>query len=365
MVRQGEGGELGNVDTSVVAWRRARRCRHDRPVTSNLIGVLVVENCRILVLLLLCGLGAASAQSRTVALTFDDLPLAAHHDSTQAESITSAILHALDRLHAPAIGFVIGKRVSEIGEQRGVGLLREWLHHGYDLGNHSFSHRDFNVLTVEQFQLDVIADEAILKSLLGQAGRTLHYFRFPYNHTGDTKRKHDALAGFLKERGYTVARCTIDNEDYLFNRAYLRMLANGDGAAAKRLREEYLAYTSTEIDYYSGLHKQVFGREVPQVMLLRVNRLNADVIDQVLALFAEKRYRFVTLAEAQADAAYQTPDTVVTKSGLMWGYRWAKERGVKVNGRLETEPAAWISEYGQAPPEHFSGLQRNPSWSIV
>lgn len=305
------------------------------------------EKIRILFLFFLCGIGAASAQSRTVALTFDDLPLAEHDDSAQAEPIISTIINSLDKHHAPAIGFVIGKRVSDIGKNQGIRVLQRWIHHGYDLGNHSFSHPDFNVLTVEQFEQDVISNEAILKPLLGKTGKTLHYFRFPYNHTGDTQAKHDAIAQFLKEHGYEPAACTIDNEDYVFNHAYLQMLANRDSAAAQQLRQEYLAYTSTEIDYYNGLHKQIFGREIPQVMVLHANRLNADVIGQVLALFEEKQYRFVTLDQAQADPAYQTPDTLVVTGGLMWGYRWAKERGIKVDGSLEKEPAAWISQYGQ------------------
>lgn len=307
------------------------------------------EHIRILFLFFLCGMGAASAQSRTVALTFDDLLLAEHHDPAQAESIFSAILHSLDKLHAPATGFVIGKRVSDVGEDRGIRLLQRWVQHGYDLGNHSFSHSDFNALTVAQFEQDVISNEAILKPLLEKTGKALRYFRFPENHTGDTQAKHDAIAQFLKERGYELTACTIDNEDYLFNRAYLQMLAHKDHAAARRLRQEYLEYTSTEIDYYKGLHQQIFGREIPQIMVIHMNRLNADVIGQVLALFVEKQYRFVTLAQAQADAAYQTPDRLPVKSGLMWGYRWAKELGIRVDGSLEKEPAAWILQYGQKP----------------
>jgi hypothetical protein len=99
------------------------------------------------------------------------------------------------------------------------------------------------------------------------------------NHTGDSKEKHDLIAAFLSQRGYQLATCTIDNSDYLFNDAYVWMLAKSDAEAAKKLRAEYLAYTSQEIDYYAGLNKQVFGYEPPQVMLLHDNRLNADVIN--------------------------------------------------------------------------------------
>jgi hypothetical protein len=30
---------------------------------------------------------------------------------------------------------------------------------------------------------------------------------------------------------------------------------------------------------------------------------------------------------------------------MMWGYRWARERNVKVNGKLEKDPPAWITSY--------------------
>ncbi len=306
-----------------------------------------------LILFLMLFLGACPifslAQSRTVALTFDDLPLAEQDDPAQAQFITSAILKALDRHHAPAIGFVIGRRVEELGKERGRNLLRQWVRHGYGLGNHTFSHPDSNVLTVEQFEQDIISNETILSSIQADAGKSPRYLRFPYNHTGDTQTKHDAIAAFLKQRGYQLATCTIDNEDYVFNLAYLQMLARKDKKSARRVQAEYLAYTATEIDYYNSLHKQVFGREIPQVMLLHVNRLNADTIEKVLAIFEQKRYLFVTLGAVQADSAYQTPDTFATKGGMMWGYRWAKELGVKVNGRLETEPPDWISEYGRKP----------------
>jgi len=82
-------------------------------------------------------------------------------------------------------------------------------------------------------------------------------------------------------------------------------------------------------------------------MLLHVNKLNAEMIDSVLALFAQKQYRFVSLDSALADPAYSIPDQFVTREGLMWAYRWAKELGVHVNGSEEPEPPDWILRYGK------------------
>jgi peptidoglycan/xylan/chitin deacetylase (PgdA/CDA1 family) len=284
---------------------------------------------------------------RSVALTFDDLPVAPTDHPAAATAIIGAILQALDRHHAPAIGFVIGKRVEAVGGGEGTRLLQDWVRRGYDLGNHTYSHTDLNDVSAAQYERDVVADEMYFAPLMAAARHSAHYFRFPYNHTGDTREKHDAVASFLAGRGYTVAPCTIDNEDSVFDRAYLAALAAKDARSAREIQAAYLEYTSAEIDYYASLHKQIFGREIPHVMLLHANRLNADAIDDVLKLFEQKHYRFVPLGIAMADPAYATPDTFVTKFGWMWGYRWAKELGVKVNGNLETEPADWIKQYGE------------------
>ncbi len=183
---------------------------------------------------------SCAAQSRTVAVTFDDLPVVGMKTAQEARSINLAILNALARHHAPATGFVIESKLREIGAKPGAGILQEWLQHGQDLGNHTFSHRDLNDLTMGEFENEVILGEASI-------GKP-RYLRFPFNHTGDTQEKHDAVAALLAKRGYRVATCTIDNEDYEFARAYELMLARKDEVSAKKLRAEYLAYTAVEIE---------------------------------------------------------------------------------------------------------------------
>ncbi len=264
-----------------------------------------------------------------------------------AEAVNRKLLAALQRHHAPATGFVIQKRVEALGAPYGAGILRRWTSRGFDLGNHTYSHPDINTLSAEEIAEEIAGGETTAGPLMKEAGKRLVFFRFPMNHTGDTREKHDAIAAFLSRRGYRLAVCTIDNSDFVFNAAYVRMLARKDAVSARKLRAAYLMYTGTEIDYYAALNKQVLGYEPPQVMLLHANRLNADVMEQVLRIFEQKQYRFVSLDEAQADAAYRTLDTYITKFGPMWGYRWAAERKVKVNGALEPEPPKWIAEFGK------------------
>jgi len=271
------------------------------------------------------------AQTRTVALTFDDLP-------PEDEKVNKRILDALAKHHAWAIAFVNEQKAAV---PRGEAMLQDWVTRGLDLGNHTYSHRDPDRMTADEFKDEVIRGEKTIAQLAGKP----RYLRFPFNHSGETKEKHAAVAAFLAERGYRVATCTIDNEDYLYSHAYNAMLARKEEAAAAKLRAEYLAYTAAEIDYYSQLHVHVFGREIPHVMLLHGNRLNAELMDQLLEIFENKHYRFVTLDAAQSDAAYKTPDTYATKFGPMWGYRWAAQLGIEVDGRLEAEPSSWILNY--------------------
>ncbi len=295
---------------------------------------------------------AAFGQSRTVAITVDDAPYAAGpypHDeyvahAGRAKSDNARLLRAFKAHQAPVTAFVVQGNVELLGPA-GTAILKNWIKQGFDLGNHTYSHPDINNLSIEQIEDEILRGGSGIGPLMQEAGRTTRFFRFPMDHTGDTQAKHDALVAFLAQHGYQSALCTIDSSDYIFNAAYVKMLAKKDAPNEEKLRDDYLAYTRVEIDYYAGLNKQVFGYEPPEVMVLHDNRLNADMVEQVLAIFEQKNYKFVSLETAQSDPAYQTPDTDVTRFGPMWGYRWALERGVKVKGSLETEPPKWVSDY--------------------
>jgi peptidoglycan/xylan/chitin deacetylase (PgdA/CDA1 family) len=297
------------------------------------------------------------AQTRTVALTIDDLPFVTGEDkpllpvdAMGAQGANQKLLSSIARHHVPVTGFVIQKNVEEMGSRAGTEILREWTQRGSDLGNHTYSHPNFNDLTIEQFEDQIVRGEASIVPVMKAAGRRVEFFRFPANHTGDTREKHDTVAAFLAQRGYRLAPCTIETSDWMFNAAYVQMLNSHDKASASRLRLDYLAFTAAQIDYFPGLNHQAVGYEPPQIMLIHDNQLNADVIEQLLALFEKRHYRWVTLSEAEKDPVYQIPETLITKYGPMWGYRWARELNVKVDGSLEPDPPKWVTDYGKQTP---------------
>ena len=113
-------------------------------------------------------------------------------------------------------------------------------------------------------------------------------------------------------------------------------------ALAKRIRDNYLAFTIAATEFAETVSPQIFGREIPQVLLIHSNDLNADCLDEMLARFAARGYRFVTLDEAMADPAYQTPDTWVGNKGPTWLWRWMKSKGMTLSFAADPEPDKWV-----------------------
>jgi peptidoglycan/xylan/chitin deacetylase (PgdA/CDA1 family) len=298
--------------------------------------------------LVAASVATAQPLPRSVALTFDDLPFADAGDGplAQAQAIAAnrEVQNTLRRYSAPAIGFVNETRVATLGAV-GTAIVKSWNRGDFELGNHGFAHLDSNRLSLPEIEGEITAGESTIKPLVLRAGRSLRFYRFAFNHVGETEAKRIAMQQLLARHGYRLAASTIDTSDYLFARAYDRARARKDAVMQQRLEAAYLAYTRQQIGYYARLNAQVLGYEPPQVMLLHLSSLNAATLERILRIFRSLGYRFVSLAEAQSDPAYRRPPVFATKYGPMWGYRWAHERGVAVDGRAEAEPPSWVRDY--------------------
>ncbi|HKU93650.1 MAG TPA: polysaccharide deacetylase family protein [Vineibacter sp.] len=314
---------------------------------------VAVFRCLLITASFAFGIGAADAQQKTVAITFDDLPyvIDADHDSSapmpddDVVALNQRILAALRRNDTPAIGFVIERTVQSLARDVARRLLAAWTEGDFSLGNHTYSHADTNGLALVAIADEIDKGAATIAPLMASAGKRLRFVRFPMNHTGETPQRRDAITALLRARGYDLAASTIDTSDYVFDRAYGRALALGRADEARRIKDAYLAHTAFQIDYYADLNRRVLGYAPPQIMLLHLNRLNGDSVPDILSLFGRKGYRFVTLEAAQSDPAYRPLSGFATPFGPMWGYRWARERGVAVDGRLEQEPPSWVVRY--------------------
>lgn len=280
---------------------------------------------------------------RLVAITIDDLPVVATNADTAVQwNVTNGILAALDRAAAPAIGFVNENKLGAGGARDArIRMLRAWLDAGHELGNHSYSHPDINTTPLDAYTADITRGEEVTTALRGSRPE---YFRHPFLHAGNDSAKKGGLNAFLERSGYTVAPVTIDNGDWIFARAYdLALDARDDGLAA-RIADAYIPYMDTVFGFYEAQARSIVGREIPQILLLHANRINADRLDELLAMARRRGYGFVTLEEALREPAYTRGDGYIGPAGITWLHRWAiTDRLDRAIFRGEPAVPAWVA----------------------
>lgn len=295
------------------------------------------------------GRGAA-LPARAVAVTVDDLPVVREDEGLDgARRTTDALLRALSAHGASAVAFV---NESKLGEEPSrtarAELLTRWLAAGHLLGNHTATHPDLNATPLDVYRRDVVAGERTFRPLMEARGRRELWFRHPMTHTGATAGVRSGLEAFLAARGYRVAPFSIENADYVYDALRADACRKGDVALAGRLLSTYLDQTLAATLFAEALSVELFGREVPQVLLLHANGLNAEALPAILGGLASRGYRFVTLDEALADPAWATPDGYVGRSGPSWLHRFAVTLGAPSRMAGEPDPPRWVLDLWNA-----------------
>src|SRR5664279_6118687 len=112
--------------------------------------------------------GAQASAGKTIALTFDDLPVSTigQDPSTAAQArakeITTKILATLKKHNVPATGFVNEEKLNTPGARDArAGLLEDWLNAGMRLGNHGYSHLQFSTVSLAAYEDDFVRGDVI------------------------------------------------------------------------------------------------------------------------------------------------------------------------------------------------------------
>jgi peptidoglycan/xylan/chitin deacetylase (PgdA/CDA1 family) len=280
----------------------------------------------VFLLLFLVTVSQGQAPGKKICITMDDLP-AVTTDSSLAhwKHITSAVLAAFRDYKVPAIGFVNEGKMTMNGEMipgRGL-LLKQWFDEGLELGNHTWSHIDYNNHTAAEFEDDLLKGAQFIDKLYASVSNRTRYFRHPFLHCGDTQEKKEALTALLEKHGYITAPVTVDNSDWIFARAYDIALDKADTAMQKRLRADYVPYMMSKVKYFESQSVDLLGRNISHILLIHANTINAICLANLLAALQGGGFAFITLAEALKDPAYKTVDGFVGRAGISWVHRWA------------------------------------------
>lgn len=296
------------------------------------------------------GEAPAPRASNRIAISFDDLPWVMDRNQAPPDLVAyhGKLLAALARSCIPAIGFVNDGKLyqGETLRPERVDMLRDWLDAGLELGNHTAWHGDLHALGPQGFQADIAQGERHLKPLLAERGLAPRWFRHPFLHTGRSPEDKAAVEAFLAAHGYRTAPVTINTTEWTYALAYRNLLSQGgDADTLARLRRDYVDYMLSEVAYYERRSVQLLGYNVPQVLLLHANELNADTFGDLVAGIRARGYRFVGLDEAVADPAFSRPDYDGAALGTSWIHRWARNdrnAGKLYFGKIDTP--RWILE---------------------
>ena len=300
---------------------------------------------RALLLLLLAT--SVYPAERKVAFTFDDLPgVAAGCDVEQIERMNRKLIAAITRAKMPATALVVESNLCAQQRHRIGRFYEMWLSAGIDLGNHTYSHGNFNDTPLQEFEKDVIEGERTLRPLLANRGRKLRYFRYPYLRSGTDLRKKRAFEDFLDRRGYVNAPVTIDNDEYIYAAAYKSALERRDARTAAVVAVDYVRYMNDVFGFYERLSRETLGYEVPQILLLHVNQLNADHLDRLVDMARKRGYQLISMDEALRDKAYAQRDRYVGARGFSWLHRWALDKGK--NPPMHADPPDWVMDLYRA-----------------
>jgi peptidoglycan/xylan/chitin deacetylase (PgdA/CDA1 family) len=276
-------------------------------------------------------LSAAGAE-KVMAVTVDDLPLTRMPDSAaEAERLTRRLVTTLTGHGVPAVGFV--NEVKLEGDDGGptaerLALLETWLDAGLELGNHTHSHPDLHRVPLAGWLEDLRRGERSIRALA--AARDLpppRWFRHPFLHTGRSAKDRRAVEAELAGRGFRVAPVTHDNQEYVYAAVYDRAHEAGDEELKARIAGAYVDYMLAQLGFVEGNARDLFGRAIPQVLLIHGNRLNADHLGRLLDAIEARGYRWASLGEAVADPAYDSADEYYGPAGITWLHRWALTRG--------------------------------------
>ena len=293
-----------------------------------------------------------AARDRRVAITIDDLPKNGGDGGVEsARYVTESILAALEDHSVSAVGFVISERVTVPGQTDArMDMLGEWVERGHELGNHTYSHLPFHGTPVEAYIDDAIQGDRIPRTLMEAAGRSLRYFRHPFNSTGPTPEAKMRFAETAERLGYVLTPFTVEHADYAFDAIYSHAHGTGNVQLRDSVGRAYLDQLDTAFTFAERMSRETFGREIPQIFLIHTNEINAAHLSSMLQRLTARGYRFVTLESALEDPAYATEDVYVGRWGWSWFHRWRIGLQMEPLLREEPDPPAWILEQYEALP---------------
>lgn len=238
----------------------------------------------------------ALSQTKQIAITVDDLPFVGTTNNKPSNLQREhdrfmKIVQALTEYNAPATGFVFAGSI----EQGQWELLETFHKAGFVIANHTFSHLSLNKTDTQKYIDDIGRASALLAPLFtGQK-----FFRYPYLAEGKGESKQQ-VHDYLAANQYLIAPVTIDSKDYRFNAELFAIPYRQREKNLSRLKQRYLSYIWQQT---LRAEKLANGKPVKQILLIHANLLNSHFLGDVLKMYKDNGYEFISLSDALTNPA--------------------------------------------------------------
>lgn len=253
------------------------------------------------------------SSSPQIALTLDD-PAVGLSSFMHWQEANERFLEALRVRKLKAALFICGMRIDS---PEGGRLLQGWNDAGHMLGNHSYSHLNFNAprISYDRFVEDFLRNEPLLSPF----PKSTKIFRFPSLKEGDTVEKRDGFRRFLDDHGYATGHVTIDTSDWYIDQCMVARLKISPSAPKEAYRDYLITHLLDRASFYRNLALAVVGREIPHTILMHYRTLNALYLPDVMSAFEKNGWRWVDAKQAFQDPIFRShPRTMPAGESLVW-----------------------------------------------
>lgn len=257
-----------------------------------------------------------------VSFTFDD-GITNDLAGFKFEDWNAMILSHLESEDLKAVFFVTGNNKQD---DKGQFLLKSWNDKGHRIGNHSFSHPNFNSEenTARVFESELMKTDAIISTYKNNS----KLFRFPYLKEGKDLVKVDSIRAILAANHYQNGYVTIDASDWYINARLIKKI-NKTGiekTEINKFRNFYLQHILERAEYYEKLSVELNGRHINHTLLLHHNLTSALFLGDLMKAFREKGWILVDAEKAYEDPVFKKiPDPDYAGESLIWSM--AKQSG--------------------------------------
>jgi len=256
--------------------------RHDQ-YTKIFRGIRLFK--KFILFILIVSSSVSFAQKREIAITIDDLPFVGESKNFHLDMI----INTLKSNEIPAIGFVIAKEVAPNNWE----MLNKFRESGFDLGNHTLTHANLSNMSAEAYISNIETADQILSKVLSRP----KYFRYPYLSMGEGQKKAKVLK-YLASKNYQIAPISIDSKDFVFNQLLLAVPEKDRRNFLAALKHSYLDFIWLQTLKAEEQSKAAQKPDEAQILLIHANLLNAYVLPDIINLYKQNGFTFISLNDA-------------------------------------------------------------------